>query len=162
MSQITIDSHKCQRGSGKPFAVIDPPRGKIQLPVDVARENGFAIQVTPEAQALFGYTDQDVVSVLVGPRIREEDRIIAQISISHDGPNVVAVCMALDEDCEVEDTVTCDANGESLHNLGRRIEDYGVLQHYYKKQGATRERHAFAPQTVKSDDESGKDSMQEP
>ena len=161
MSQITIDSHKAARGSGKPFAVIDPPREKIRLPVDIARENGYAIQVTPEAQALFGYTDQDVVSVLVGPRIREEDRRIAQISISHDGPNVVAVCMALDEDCQIEDTVTCDASGESLHNLGRRIEDYGVLQHYYKKPAATRERHAFAPQ-IKSDDESGKDSTQEP
>lgn len=133
MSQIAITSDKATRGSSKPFAVIDPPRQKIQVPVDIARMNGFAIQVSPEARDLFGHNDQDVISVLVGPRIREEDRRIAQISISHDGPNVVVVCMALDEACDVEDTVSYDATGESLRKLGGAIEDYGVLQLYYGK-----------------------------
>lgn len=162
MNQITIDSHEAARGSRKPFAVIDPPRQKIELPVDLARESGFVVQVTAEAQDLFGYTDQDVVSVLVGPRIRDEDRRIAQISISHDGPNVVAVCMALDERCEIEDTVTHDGTGELLHNLGRETEDYGVLELYYKKPPVIRERCAITAQSFDSDVESGKNSTQEP
>ena len=160
MSQITIDSHEAVRGSGKPFAVIDPPRNKIQLPADIARENGFVVQVTPEAQDLFGYTDRDVFSVLIGPRIRDEDRRIAQISISHDGPNVVAVCMALDEMCEVEDTITYDATGKSLHNLERGLEDYGVLEINYKKPTAVRERHTS--QIFEFDVVSGKNPTQEP
>lgn len=158
MSQITIDTHEAARGSGKPFAIIDPPREKIRLPVDIAREKGFTVQVTSEAQDLFGYTDQDVASVLVGPRIREEDRRIAQVSISHDGPNVVAVCMALDELDEIEDTVTYDATGESLHKLGRDIADYGVLQFHYKKPAAITGRHAFPTLTFESDVESEEDS----
>lgn len=133
MSQITIASHEAARGSGKPFAVIDPPREKIQVPVDIARKNGFAIQVSSKAHKLFGRNDQDVVSVLVGPRIREEDKRIAHISISHDDPNVVAVCMAFDETYDVEDTVSYDATGELLQKLGGAIEDYGVLQLYYEK-----------------------------
>lgn len=137
MSQITIASHEAAVGSGKPFAVIDPPREKVQLPVDIARKNGFAIQVSPEAHKLFGYNDQDVASVLVGPRIREEDKRIAHVSISHDDPNVVAVCMALDEKYDVEDTVTYDATGESLQKLGGVIEDYGVLHLYYEKLAVT-------------------------
>ncbi|MCJ1301588.1 hypothetical protein MMC08_004389 [Hypocenomyce scalaris] len=123
-------------GSNKPFAVIDPPRAKIKVPADIARKNGFAVQVAPEAQEVFGYTDEDIVSVLVGLKIREEDKRVAQISISHDGPNAVAVCMALDERGGVEDTTIDDENGDYLHKLGRELEDFEILQFYYNSPAA--------------------------
>ena len=50
--------------------------------------------------------------------VKEEERQVAELSISHDGPYVVAVCMALDE--EVKDSgslgyVIDDGSGDPMH-----------------------------------------------
>ena len=50
--------------------------------------------------------------------VREEDRQVAELSISHDGPYVVAVCMALDEkakDGGISDYIIDDGSGDPLH-----------------------------------------------
>ncbi len=50
--------------------------------------------------------------------VQEEDRQIAELSISHDGPYVIAVCMALDEeatDYRSVAPIVDDGSGEPVH-----------------------------------------------
>ncbi len=50
--------------------------------------------------------------------VREEERQIAELSISHDGPYIVAVCMALDEDVKNSGShvhLVDDGSGEPMH-----------------------------------------------
>lgn len=52
-------------------------------------------------------------------RIKEEDRQVAELSISHDGEYAVAVCMALDEPREEtegkSEPIIDDGTGEPIH-----------------------------------------------
>ena len=48
--------------------------------------------------------------------VKEEDRQLADLSISHDGDYAVAVCMAVDEEHEVDTMVLIDnGEGDPIH-----------------------------------------------
>jgi hypothetical protein len=105
----------------KPLILIDPPTKNLFMDEAIARRR--CISTAPEYLVYKRSRELERAfleagSVAAGGKIyqrralvREEDRRLADLSISHDGSYAVAVCMALDETHDLPKEITVD-NGE--------------------------------------------------
>lgn len=116
----------------KPFLLIDPVPQYVLMDPQVAVSRGLRgfSSETPDG-AMPGGSSQTVSGQLVdgnfisgrGPGTKEfvlrkrlvkmEDRQMAELSISHDGPYVIAVCMAVDEEVNGSESPLYLADGGS-------------------------------------------------
>lgn len=122
-------------GAQKLIALIDPPSNRIEMIPRVATQRGLrgfvfkshglhkgALMTRDELRAeVLGLEDSEVhrgVHYYRGSRVKESDRQVAEINISHDGDYAIAVCMAFDpppESMVQEQTIVDKGNGLSLH-----------------------------------------------
>ena len=128
----------------KPCLLIEPAHQWVVMDTQVAISRGL-VGFSPESLSESVPSGRsrtfsgEVVNGIFVPRIgsktslfcmrrrlvQEENRQIAELSISHDGPYSVAVCMALDEeatDCGNVAHIVDDGSGEPVHepNWGDR------------------------------------------
>ena len=87
------------------------------------RNMGWSTNTGPLEQELvesnspkgFRFIDHKTLSVRRS-LVKEEDRQLADLSISHDGDYAVAVCMAVGEEYEADSTVLVDnGEGDPIH-----------------------------------------------
>ena len=114
----------------KALALIDPPPRLVLMQKSVAIQRGLmgfskltdgrvsllraSMQPPPEGHP--GRDDPSLHGLYVRKLlVKEDDRRLADISISHDGKYAVAVCMALDEQDNGLDPVVDDGSGEPIH-----------------------------------------------
>ena len=119
--------------STKPVALIDPVCDTIIMSEDVAtlrqlKRFGHRYQKSVVSGTVDGikttrrldeYVTEDVGGARQTTRrsrVKPTDRQVAELSISHDGPYAVAVCMALDtEISRTPDRIVDDGTGEPKH-----------------------------------------------
>jgi len=116
----------------KPLLLIDPPRRIVKLDFDTAKARGLreaaSNQAMPTGAPVSGDGSLSGTSPLVCLQakdrgsicrrllIEEEDRQLADLSISHDGEYAIAVCMALDEaPGRYPEPFIDDGTGEPIH-----------------------------------------------
>lgn len=116
----------------KPLLLIDPPRRIVKMDFDTAKARG--LREAALNQAMLTGTPVSgggsLSETLPLPRlevkvrgficrrllIKEEDRQLADLSISHDGDYAIAMCMALDEAPDgCFEPVMDDGTGEPIH-----------------------------------------------
>lgn len=116
----------------KPLLLIDPPRRIVKMDFVTAKARGLREAALNQAMLTGAPVSGD--GSLSGtsplPRleakgkdficrrllIKEEDRQLADLSISHDGDYAIAVCMALDEAPDgYPEPVMDDGTGEPIH-----------------------------------------------
>lgn len=122
-------------GAQKLIALIDPPGNRIEIIPRVATQRGLRgfvfkshglhkgalmtrDELRAEVQGLEGSEVHRGVHYYRGSRVKESDRQVAEINISHDGDYAIAVCMAFDpppESMVQEQTVVDKGKGLSLH-----------------------------------------------
>lgn len=144
MKEAAIKAHSCRhqlstrqvsilRCWPKPRILIDPPSATITMDARVASLRGLRNlrlsrigRTEPKAsESLTGDLSDDT---LVGSKtiyqrnalVKEEDRQVAEGSISHDGDFAVATCMALNETRDHSDksisTIVDDGSGDPIHD----------------------------------------------
>ena len=116
----------------KPIALIDPPSRAVLIRGSVAMQRGLKGLSSTKDKSFIGAYDMSLpgehsgkddpsLQSLVRLRrmlVKEEERRLAEISITHDGNYAMAVCMALDETMERQDElneVLDDGLGEPIH-----------------------------------------------
>lgn len=122
-------------GAQKLIALIDPPGSRIEMVPRVATLRGLrgfvfksrglhkvSLMTRDELRAglqgLEGFEVHSGVHYYRGSRVKESDRQVAEINISHDGDYAIAVCMAFDpppESMVQEQTIVDKGMGLSLH-----------------------------------------------
>ncbi|MCJ1230951.1 hypothetical protein MMC12_007625 [Toensbergia leucococca] len=148
----------------KPYALIDPPSRTVMMSQATAckrmiREESYRT----EANSVFyreivkgRFTEDQCASVIGDDRedkifikrrmlVKEDDRQIAEINISHDGDYAVAVCMALDEEVEDQDDdiwTVDDGTGDPNHEP--EWGDEGFLTSGFKQLSSLKESHGHS------------------
>ncbi len=132
MSDISITASEGEKAS----ILIDPPRQDILMEENIARLRGLRGLNKDMAQTPRIIVSQYYYGKLLGgkfveskdhtakkfftrrARIADEDRQLADLSISHDGGYAIAVCMALDEEVDNAQeklVIIDDGSGDPLH-----------------------------------------------
>lgn len=97
-------------------ALVDPPTRTIQMDRRTAQFRGLAALAAP---AGIRTRASDGQLRMRRALVKEENRQVARLSISHDGGYAVAVCMAFnderDEGPAVEEPIVDDGEGDALH-----------------------------------------------
>jgi len=132
MSDISITATQGEKAA----ILIDPPRHDIVIEEGVARFRGLRGLSGDTAQTPEISPSQHYYGELLGgkfieskertarkffkrrARIADEDRQLADLSISHDGEYAIAVCIALDEEVDKAQgrpVIIDDGSGDPLH-----------------------------------------------
>ena len=127
MTQVSV-----LRWGAKVKILIDPPSATITMDSRVASLRGLkhsrlrwksrsatASSNSPTGDLFDGKSVKSTKIYKRGALIKEEDRQVAEGSISHDGGFVIATCMALNESgeqSEKSDAITDDGSGDPIHN----------------------------------------------
>ena len=121
-------------GARKLIALIDPPSDRIEMTPRIARERGLrgfvpqndglhkkALMTREELRKdVPDLEDSEMhrgVHFYRGSRVKDSDRQVAEINISHDGEYAIAMCMAFDPPTSLvpEKTVVDQGEGLPLH-----------------------------------------------
>ena len=131
-------------GARKLIALIDPPSDRIEMTPRIARGRGLRGFV-PQSDGLHkkalmtreelrkdvpDLEDSEMhrgVHFYRGSRVKDSDRQIAEINISHDGEYAIAMCMAFDPPTSVVPEKTVVDHGEGLPLHEPRWGDEGWL-----------------------------------
>jgi len=132
MSDISITASDGEKAS----ILIDPPRQDILMEENIARLRGLRGLNKDMAQTPRIIVSQYCYGKLLGgkfveskdhpakkfftrrARIADEDRQLADLSVSHDGGYAIAVCIALDEEVDMaqgKPMIIDDGSGDPLH-----------------------------------------------